>query len=482
MRRCIVSSLFIAGAIGLPAATSQTTNSVATDFAAIDAYLEAEMRADRVPGVALAIVHGEQIVYLRGFGNDGTGKSVTPQTTFILGSMSKAFTALAIMQLVEQGKIELDKPVQHYLPWFCLADIEASKKITVRHLLHHTSGIPEKAPQASDAPLSIEAHVRALANVAPNHAAGEIHEYASPNYLVLGALIEQLSGQSYAEYVQNNIFTPLAMSNSFTSQITAMQATMARGHRYCFGFPQPTVLRYEADRMPTAALISSAEDLAHFMIAQLNQGRFNNQPILSPAGIEEMHRPAIQSAGFAYAMGWRVSELNGATAIHHGGIVPHFRGKMVMLPQEKWGVAVLTNVSSILPASPASHRMADNIAGALTGKSLPAAGSPLTRIYWGITLGIAILTFKQLKEIFTIKHWRAQLSGKSARSLWLGLGVDLLMPVIVLIGLPRLLRVPLFEMLRAMPDVGYWLIASAVLGFAVALFKMHVVRQHFSSL
>jgi hypothetical protein len=193
-----------------------------------------------------------------------------------------------------------------------------------------------------------------------------------------------------------------------------------------------------------------------------------------------MHRPAIQNAGFTYAMGWRLSEMHGVTAVHHGGIVPHFRGKMVMLPKERWGVAVLTNVSSILPVAPTSHRIADNVAGALAGKPLPVAGSPLTRIYLGITMFMAFLTFNQLKEIFTLKRWRTQLANKTAPKLWLGLGFELFMPIAILFGLPRLLRVPLPEMLRAMPDVGYWLIVSALIGFAVALVKIYVVRKKFS--
>jgi CubicO group peptidase (beta-lactamase class C family) len=103
------------------------------DFAAIDAY---------IPGMALGIVWDGQIAHLQGFGvADSSGRAVTPQTPFYLGSVTKSFTALAVMQLVEAGKIDLDAPVQEYLPWFELADKEAAAKITVRNLLNHTTGI-----------------------------------------------------------------------------------------------------------------------------------------------------------------------------------------------------------------------------------------------------------------------------------------------------------------------------------------------------
>jgi CubicO group peptidase (beta-lactamase class C family) len=477
----LIAALLLALLLRAGQQGTRAADTTAPDVAAIDAYVQAEMRADRVPGAALAIVHGKEVVHMRGFGDDGAGNPVTPQTAFILGSMSKSFTAVAIMQLVEQGKLQLDVPAQRYLPWFRVADPDASARITVRHLLNHTSGIPTKAPHATDEPLTIEAHVRALATVVPRHAPGEVFEYASPNYLVLGAIIERVTGQSYAAYVQRSIFAPLDMRHSFTSQTAALQSTMARGHRYWFGFPRPAVLSYEADRMPTAALISSAEDLAHVLLAQLNDGRYGVHALLSPESVVEMQRPAIQAEGFSYAMGWLVSEMHGATAVHHGGVVSHFHGKMVLLPREGWGVVVLTNVSSVLssmlPVAPTSHRITDNIAGALVGKPLPTPGSPLQRIHLAITAGIALLTFGQIKDLVALRRWRSRLLTKSRQSLIMGLSTDILLPAALLLGLPAVLDLPWSEVLRSMPDVGYWLIGSSVLGVLTGLWKAVVAYQ-----
>src|SRR5918912_1372739 len=137
---CLLALMALAST-ALPVAA--TTRSSGPDIASIDAYINAQMQADHIPGVALGLVHNDQIVHLRGFGTaDQSGRAVTPQTPFILASVSKSFTALAIMQLVEAGKVELDAPVQRYLPWFRVADPVASARITVRHLLYHTSGIP----------------------------------------------------------------------------------------------------------------------------------------------------------------------------------------------------------------------------------------------------------------------------------------------------------------------------------------------------
>src|SRR3989454_11052600 len=138
----------------------------APDIASIDAYISAQMQANHIPGVALGLVHNDQIVHLRGFGSaDQSGRAVTTHTPFLLASVSKSFTALAVMQLVEAGKVELDAPVQRYLPWFRLADPVASARISVRHLLYHTSGLPDSACSTDQVTMTLEPFVRSLGTV-----------------------------------------------------------------------------------------------------------------------------------------------------------------------------------------------------------------------------------------------------------------------------------------------------------------------------
>jgi CubicO group peptidase (beta-lactamase class C family) len=126
----------------LQASSAGASSESAPVFAAIDRYVQKEMQDTRMPGVALGIVRGDAIIHLKGFGEaDSSRRAVTSQTPVIIGSTSKSFTALAIMQLVEAGKVELDAPVQRYIPWFRVANEDASARITVRHLLNHTSGL-----------------------------------------------------------------------------------------------------------------------------------------------------------------------------------------------------------------------------------------------------------------------------------------------------------------------------------------------------
>jgi CubicO group peptidase (beta-lactamase class C family) len=443
------------------------------DTAAIDAYVLEQMRADRVPGVALAIVRGDKVVYARGYGEDGRGRPVTPETGFILGSMSKSFTALAVMQLVEQGVVELDAPARRYLPWFRLADPDTSERITVRHLLQHTSGIPGRARQAQGPDATLQDHVRALADVGLNAEPGVRHEYASPNYLVLGAIIEQVSGQPYAEYVRERIFAPLDMRNSFTDQEVAVRNGMANGHRYWFGFPVPTTLEHEHGRTPTAALISSAGDLGRYLMALLNEGRYDRRAVLSPQGVAELVRPGAPGDGFSYAMGWRVGPVEGVPAVHHGGIVPHFRGKMVMLPKQGWGVVVLTNASTSLPLPvvPTSHRMADAIAASLVGQPLQAGGYSQGIVYLGITAGMGLVLLSQAGQLARLGRWRAGLAGRSRRALLGEIVLELFWPIAALAALPALLGLPWSEIMRGTPDMAWWLIASVALSLLTGVAK-----------
>jgi CubicO group peptidase (beta-lactamase class C family) len=189
----------------------------------IDAYIQSRMRADHIPGLALGVVRGDQVVYLKGYGVAGPdGRAVTPQTPFILGSTSKSFTALAVMQLVEAGKIDLDAPVTSYLPWFRTADEAASARITVRHLLYQNSGLPvyagrEGMSEDDQSGTALEKGIRQLNSVRLNHPAGQAFEYANENYTLLGMIVQAVSGTTYEAYVQSAIFAPLEMRHSAAS-------------------------------------------------------------------------------------------------------------------------------------------------------------------------------------------------------------------------------------------------------------------------
>ena len=253
---------------------------------------------------------GDQVVHLRGFGQaDPAGRPVTPQTPFLIASLGKSMTALAVMQLVEAGHVELDAPVQRYLPWFRVADPAASAQLTLRHLLTQTSGLPITADIAvADSgdvgDEVLERRVRALSTVALTHPVGTTYQYSNANYVTLAVVIQAVTGQSYETYVQQHLFAPLAMRQTFTSQVEAQRHGMSAGHRYWFGMPVAFDAPFNRGALGAGQVIASAEDMARYLLVHLNGGRAGEAVLLSPGGIAELHRPAAPSGdGAFYAHG-----------------------------------------------------------------------------------------------------------------------------------------------------------------------------------
>jgi CubicO group peptidase (beta-lactamase class C family) len=329
-------------------------------YAHIDAYLERQLTALNIPGAALAIIEGAAIVHVRTFGRAGPdGHAPTPQTPFFIGSLTKSITAVAVMQLVEAGKVELDAPVQRYLPWFRVADPQATAQLTVRHLLNQTSGFAQAAgmrPLADfdDQPGATERQARALATYQPARLPGIAWEYSNVNYNLLGLIIEAAGGKSYADYMQDHLFTPLDMRHSFTSKAAAQRDGLAVGHRAWFGRPVAAPnLPVPAGSLPSGQLIASAEDMGHYLIAQLNDGRYRDIQLLSPASMAEMQRPAVRAAGMgvemgAYAMGWFVAETGQGVRLWHNGQVPDYFAYMALLPEQQRGLVLLVNSNQLL--------------------------------------------------------------------------------------------------------------------------------------
>ncbi|BFH60530.1 serine hydrolase domain-containing protein [Paenibacillus azoreducens] len=313
--------------------------------AKIDTYVESLMNKLQIPGVAVGIVKGEQVVYLKGYGISGPNQQpITPQTPFIIGSSSKSFTALATMQLVEQGKINLDAPVQNYLPNFRLADQDASRKILVKDLLHQVSGLSTYDGRRvfSNTIPSIDELIVHLKHTSLTEPVGSTFQYSNLNYDILGGIVQSVSNESYSEYIQNHIFKPLEMRNSFTSTQKAKNEGLATGYQSIFGFMVPMKQPDNPSLLASGYLISSAEDMANYLIAQLNNGRFRHTSIASAESISQMHQPYAPSVSGYYGMGWEI----GGNTIHHSGDIESFHSDMIL--DGDTGIVVLINSQDYL--------------------------------------------------------------------------------------------------------------------------------------
>jgi len=454
------------------------------DFAAIDAYVAAEREALGIPGLALGIVHGDQLVHLQGFGvADEGGRAVTPQTPFYIGSVTKSFTALAALQLVEAGKLDLDAPVQRYLPWFRVADEEASRLITLRHLLSHTGGLSTQTGNRFWNAQGMEADVRQLRAMRLRRPVGQEFQYSNINYTIAGLIIEQVSGQAYGDYIQQHIFAPLAMKHSFTAGKAAQAAGLAQGHTYAWGRVIADTGIKPPGMLPVGFLMTSAEDLSHYLIAQLNGGRYAGNRVLSPEGIALLHQPVAAglSAGSAYGLGWTIGPTNGVPTVWHNGDDTRNRAWAIMTPDSQWGIVLLANATGYQIAVGVDE-IAKGVLNLVLGQQ-PSAPSSLRLMMQGVYWGVLLMPLLQIIGIgWGVRQgvrWQQRVAAGAVRWGRLRLGWHLLGPILpnlliacfFLWGLPQYVGLPLATLWRLLAEFGVALITAGLIGIGWSIVR-----------
>ncbi|MDO3411119.1 serine hydrolase domain-containing protein [Saccharibacillus sp. CPCC 101409] len=349
-----IGAAFAAAAAGeeAPASRPAESNTVSAESSwtpeQIDAYAEAAMERLHIPGLAIGIVRGGEVLYTQGYGSAGPGAGpMTPQTPLPIGSTTKSFTALAVMQLVEDGRIDLNAPVADYLPDFRLADAAASGRITVADLLHQTSGLSTYDGVAflGEGNGTLMQHVRSLKRVSQTQPAGAGYQYSNLNYNILGAIVQQVSGETYGDYIEERIMRPLEMNDSFSSPERAAvrlsehsELRPPSGHQPVFGLTVPTRLMHHSGTVPSGYLVSTAEDMSKYLIMQMNGGTMGGTRLLSEDGIQRMHAPAADMGGGSfYGMGW----VSAGDSLSHNGTTENTYSEMRI--RDGYGFFVLAN-------------------------------------------------------------------------------------------------------------------------------------------
>ena len=310
----------------------------------IEGFIDREMPASGVPGLAYAVVADDEIRSMgaRGVVKIGGEVDVTPDTAFVIGSISKSFTALAVMQLVEAGKVDLDAEISQYLDAF---SGQPAGHVTIRQLLSHTSGFSTLQGNTSavssgagdtDGKDALERSVDARVGVTPAYSPGERWEYSNVNYQILGRLIEVVSRQEFQTYVTSNILEPVGMEHSFVAD-GEIHDTMATGHTSWFTTKRAMAQNpTDRARAPQGGIIASASDLALYMQMMMN----GQDDVLSAEGKATMMHPASAAAP-AYGFGWYVDQAGGT--VWHTGTSPGFESLAWMDPAQKKGAIVLVN-------------------------------------------------------------------------------------------------------------------------------------------
>jgi len=405
---------------------------------------------------------------------------VTPQTLFRIGSNSKGFTALAIMQLVEQGRVRLDAPVQQYLPWFHLADADASAGITVEQLLHHTSGIPGSALYDSfiDPNITLEQYGHDLATVHTNRPVGSSYEYSNANYDLAGLIIEAVSGQSYADYLQQHIFDPLQMRHSTASAQAETHNGLAQGYSWVFGLgPFASDDPFSQANLPAGFISSTAEDLSHYMLAHLNAGRYGSAQVLSAEGIARMHvaGPGSENPnGTGYAMGWGVGTRDGVHLADHTGETMRFISRQVMDLDNGRGLIVLTNATNQLPSDDEAFKsLTRGLLQRLENWPAAPAGLSLHTEYAVLDAAMVALFIGAIWSLLRLRRWTPPTSTGRAALSWVRAGLELTIPLSVYLQVPSAIQpgVSWRFVLVFAPDLGWWMVIFSSLLFVTGLLR-----------
>ncbi len=436
----------------------------------LDDFVAAEMRDSALPGVAWAVIDGDEITTgAHGTADAAREEPVTADTPFLLGSISKSFTALAIMQLAEAGKLDLDARVSRYLPVF---EGKTAGAITLRQLLSHTSGL--STFQGNSAPADTEALPDAIARRAawfaqqePAYAPGSRWEYSNANYLILGRVIEVASGMPYAGYIETRILQPLGMEHSYVSG-DGQHSALAQGFTPWFGSMRATETKWAGlGSAPQGGIVSTASDLARYLRMMMN----GQDDVLSAKGKARMLQPANDTSP-GYGFGWMLD--GDEHSAYHTGMSPGFDTIAAMLLGKRRGVVVLTNGTSGMGFAESTDLRLGLVARALGLPQTTDTGSTMRKVnFLALAAAPVILLLAIVWAWLKREALRAKRSSAFGRvSLWLPLFAMGAVAWVCVVLIPQLFGVPLSTLSLFQPDMALLLKATAVLGVVWAVVRL----------
>ncbi|WP_107950366.1 serine hydrolase domain-containing protein [Lysinibacillus parviboronicapiens] len=345
---CMIAMIFALNGLMPQIAKADATEKIQK----IEQFVEAQRAISKIPGLSLVIVEKGETVYQKGFGyaNVEDKIPVTAQTLFEIGSTTKAFTGLAILQLEKEGLLERTDDVRKYIPWLELTYNGQVQTVTINQLLYHTSGIASNTiahiPE-SEADNAIELTVKTLLNQHLNRIPGSSFEYATINYDVLGLVIEKITKQPYEMYIKQQILEPVNMNDTFVGLQQVHSAELATGYKIGLMREQKYSPPIYRGNVPAGYIVSNTNDIAKWLNLQLGISQ------IYPIGkkiIQASHIPDQSVEPFDkdtyYASGWGVMEKDEKQYILHAGENPTFTSYFIMQPDEQLGVAILSNMNT----------------------------------------------------------------------------------------------------------------------------------------
>jgi len=327
-------------------------------LAGFDEIATGSLKSFDVPGMAIAIVRGKEVIWAKGYGYRDVEKQlpVTADTLFAIGSSTKAFTTFTLGTLVDEGKIEWDKPVRTYIPWLKLYDPMTTERLSVRDLITHRSGLPRHdLIWYNNYEASRETFVRKLAYLEPSADLRTRYQYNNLMFLTAGYLTEVITGKTWEESVRARVLEPLGMRRTnFSINDAQKDSDFAQPYDKRDDKVIKIPFRNISNIGPAGSINSSVNEMARWVMVHLNGGKYGEKKIAEAATVNEMHlpqmatgapgeRPDISSAD--YAMGWMVDTYRGHQRVQHGGNIDGFSANVVLFPKDGIGIVVLTNLN-----------------------------------------------------------------------------------------------------------------------------------------
>lgn len=315
---------------------------------ALERVIQHEMADKNLPALAIALVDDQDIVWARGFGWADPDRKIpaSAETVFRVGSVSKLFTAIAIMQLVEAGRLDLDAPVTTYLPEFQPRN-PYNQPITLRQLMSHRAGLVREPPVGSyfdPSEPTLAATVQSLHATTLVYEPGTRTKYSNAGISLVGYVLERVQGEPFPAYMQRAVLQPMGLQHSSFAPDASVRKSLARAYMWSYDereFPAPT---FELGLIPAANLYASVADLAQFLKVLFNGGRAGKVQILKPETLELMYTPQFVPAGrkHGFGLGFFVSDFAGHRRVSHDGVLYGFATQVSALPDDKLGVIAVT--------------------------------------------------------------------------------------------------------------------------------------------
>lgn len=411
----------------------------------VEAFVSDYLEHAGTPGMTVVVTHGDKIISAAGYGQDSNGRALDENSRMPVASLSKSFTALAMLQLVEQGAVDLDLPVVRYLPEFVTTD-PRSAAITVRQLLNQTSGMSDQGfrEKTEPQPRDLAGAVARLETAELVADPGTEWHYTNPNFQVAARLIEVVSNEPFADYLRRHVFAPLGMERT-ASVNTTEDMTVAvggPGHLMIGTLPVPMdePLQFLAG---SSGIITTAADLGRWLIALHQGGELpDGGRLLSPAGMAELRAPSAVNPD--YALGWELGHTaGGAPQFGHGGIECTFTADQTLVPgpapaADGLGVAVMSNTGY---GRSDSTSVAQGLVALAEGRDAGQASTtpPAAIVDWVMLALTAITLAWGIRQSIRARVWAR---GRSDIRRWrtvLRLGLPAI-PVAVLLSAPSIVR------------------------------------------